>query len=202
MAVQAHNALGTVGLVGIDEHVQHVRTILKNVIRAAPKDDAGAFIGQIQDDLALHGPQKIRRAERALRAVKYRQHGKNRPAGGVFAALLNEFGIKARLFGYGLDQLFIIIGNAETLGHLMGDGAAAAAKLAADGDNGLCHGYYNSLPGVTYILCHLNGSVKRRKNVKSARKIRKICISLLQNGRLSFIIFNWHILAPRDAAAP
>ena len=62
----------------------------------------------------------------------------------------------------------------------MGDGAAAAAKLAADGDNGLCHGYYNSLPGVTYILCHLNGSVKRRKkrgnHAGFTRKNRKICV--------------------------
>ena len=74
----------------------------------------------------------------------------------------------------------LIEGN-NVLGEVVAD-TVIRAKLAADGDNGLCHGYYNSLPGVTYILCHLNGSVKRRKkrgnHAGFTRKNRKICVSV------------------------
>ena len=61
------------------------------------------------------------------------------PGGGVLALLLNEFFVKARFQGHLLDQLLVIVGDVQQLGHPLAHAAAAGAELAADGDDILAH---------------------------------------------------------------
>ena len=61
-------------------------------------------------------------------------------AGGVLAGILHIALVEAALSGNFLDQFLVIAGNTKRLGGLFADGAAAAAKLTADGDNAVFHG--------------------------------------------------------------
>ena len=64
----------------------------------------------------------------------------------MLAGLFNVGWIKAGFRGDFLDQLLVVVFDAEPLGQLFSDAASAAAEFAADGDDSL-HGV--SLP----LLC-------------------------------------------------
>ena len=144
LAVQAHNTLGAVLHIGVDEDVQRIGTVFENKVRAAADDDARPLRGQIADDVGLADVELIGHGHRVDQTHRV---GGNRDIeqeaagdGGVFADFLNELVREAALLGHLIDQLLVIVGNSELLGDLLANGSAAAAELPADGNHFVCHG--------------------------------------------------------------
>ena len=144
LTVQAHNTLGAVLHIGVDEDVQRIGTVFENKVRAAANDDARALGGQIADDVGLADVELIGHGHRVDQTHRV---GGNRDIeqeaagdGGVFADFLNELVREAALLGHLIDQLLVIVGNSELLGDLLADGSAAAAELTANGNHFVCHG--------------------------------------------------------------
>jgi len=143
LAVALAHAGGAVLHVGMDEDVQAVRLVLQDEIRAAADDDARALAGQIADDVCLADVELIRHGHGVDQPHRVGRHGDVEQEaagdGGVFADLLDELVREAALLCDLVDQLLIVIGDAEFLGHRLADASSAAAKLAADGDDLVCH---------------------------------------------------------------
>ena len=131
------------GHVGVDENVQAVRLILQDEVRAAANDDARALAGKITDDVRLADVEFIRHGHGIDQTHRVRGDGniKQEAAGnrGVFTDLLDELMREAAFLGDLIDQFLVIIGDAEPLGHRLTDASSAATKLAADGDDLICH---------------------------------------------------------------
>ena len=142
LAVQADDAVCPVGHGGMDKDVEHVLPLPQDIVGAAADNDASALLCQLQDDLPLHTPQKVRGGH----AVHHSGHSLSRQgigqqalAHGELPPLLDEPGVKAGLFRHGLDQLLIVIFPAQALGQGLAHAASAAAKLTADGDDPFFH---------------------------------------------------------------
>ena len=60
-------------------------------------------------------------------------------AGGILSGLLDVFLVKAAFGSEFLDQCSVVAPDAQMLCHQFADGSAAAAKLAADGDDAFFH---------------------------------------------------------------
>ena len=127
------------GHVGVDENVQAVRLILQDEVGAAADDNARTLAGKIADDVRLADVELIRHGHGIDQTHRVRGDGniKQEAAGdrGVFADLLDELMREAAFFGDLVNQLLVIIGDAELLSHRLADASSAAAKLAADGDD-------------------------------------------------------------------
>lgn len=116
----------------MNEYFQTIGFLPQNIIGTAPHDDAGSLLGNLQNDLVLDIPQNIF-IGRPQRSV-----GKQRlqmAAGHTLARLLYIVLGKTAFFGQLLDQFGIIAGDAELLRDGFSNGAAAAAKFTADGNN-------------------------------------------------------------------
>lgn len=113
----------------MDEDLQAVGLIL---VRTAAHDDAGLLFGKLCDDPALHFPEDIliRGAKGAVGECRGQK-----ASGRVLARFLDIVLGKAALLRELFDELGIIAGDAELIGDLFADGAAAAAEFAADGDD-------------------------------------------------------------------
>ena len=120
----------------MDKDLEALGPVLQNVVRATAHDDAGPFCGKVCDDLVLPLPQDILvgGAEHPVR-----ESVREETAGSVLSRLLHIIRREAGLLRHFLNDLRIIAGDAQFFRHLFADGASAAAKLAADGDNSVFH---------------------------------------------------------------
>lgn len=59
LAIHLDDALCAKRGIGVDEHAQKIRLIAQDVVCTPPHDDAGAFLGQIRDDLELDFPKVV-----------------------------------------------------------------------------------------------------------------------------------------------
>ena len=136
LAVDPHDAVSPEFHVRVDEHFQAVGAVLQDKIGAASHNDAGLFFCQFPDDPVLQLPEQVLvgGAEAAV--------GKGRSeeaAGGVLSGLLDVVFVKAAFGSQFLDQFGIVAPDAQMLCHQLADGSAAAAKLAADGNDAFFH---------------------------------------------------------------
>ena len=91
---------------------------------------------------ALNAPEEIRRGEPAhdaRNALHVEGVGQAAADGRVLTRLLDIAGVKAGFQRDLVDQLLVVVGNAQPFGELLADGPAAAAKFAADGDDAHIH---------------------------------------------------------------
>ena len=144
LAVQAHNALGAMLHIGMDENMQRVRTVLEDEVRTAADDDAGTLFRQVADDVGLADVELVgngHRVDQTHRVGRDRDIEQEAAGdGGVFTDFLDELVREAAFLCYLIDQLLVIVGNSELLGDFFANGSAAAAELPADGDHFVCHG--------------------------------------------------------------
>ena len=138
LAVDLHDALGAERQIRMDKDLQAVRRALQNVVRATAHDDAGSFCGKVCDDLVLPLPQDILvgGAEHPVR-----ESVREETAGSVLPRFLHIIRRKAGLLRHFLNDLRIIAGDVQLFRRPFADGASAAAKLAADGDNSVFHAF-------------------------------------------------------------
>ena len=120
----------------MDKDLQAIGAVLQDKIGAASYDDAGLFFCQLPDDPVLQLPEQVLVGEAEAAAGKGR--GKE-TAGGVLSGLLDVALVKAAFDSQFLDQLGVVAPDAKMLCHQFADGSAAAAKLAADGDDAFFH---------------------------------------------------------------
>ena len=123
----------------MDKDLQAVLPLPENIVRAAAHDDAGPLVRQVQNDLALDDPQKVvgRQAVHGVAAAHARKGIGEQvfPGRSVLPLLLHKFLVKASGHGHLFDQLLVVVGHAQQLGHPLAHGAAAASELPADGDD-------------------------------------------------------------------
>ena len=136
LAVDPHDAVSPELHVRVDKDLQAVGAVLQDKIGAASYDDAGLFFCQLPDDPVLQLPEQVLVGEAEAAAGKGR--GKE-TAGGVLSGLLDVALVKAAFDSQFLDQLGVVAPDAKMLCHQFADGSAAAAKLAADGDDAFFH---------------------------------------------------------------
>ena len=55
----SRNALASKGCIGRNEHMESLRAVFQNHIRASPYDDARPFVGSMADDAALGHKQTV-----------------------------------------------------------------------------------------------------------------------------------------------
>ena len=142
LAVELDDAVLAELVIGVDEDVQSIFPVLQDVVGVTANDDAGALVRQLEDDAALDIPQEIIGAQAihdAGDALGGEGVGEEALAGGMFAVLLHVIGGEAGLDGDLFDQLLVVEGDAQLLGHQTANGAAAAAEFTADGDDLLFH---------------------------------------------------------------
>ena len=114
----------------MNEYVQAVSLILKDEIRAAADDHAGAFICQFLDDPALDAEHFVL-IRQSCAAV--REH--SREPSSVLCFLFYVFRGISALLRYFLDQLRVVARNAEFFRDQFSDCSSAAAKFTADCDD-------------------------------------------------------------------
>ena len=136
LTVDLHDALGTERHIRVDKDFQAVCLVPQNIVGTAANNDAGTLFRQLRDDLVLMLPENV--------LVGGAEHpvGKGRgqeAAGSVLARLLHIVRREAGLLRHFLNDLRVIAGDAQLFRYLFADGASAAAKLAADGDNSVFH---------------------------------------------------------------
>ena len=122
--------------------MEHIFTVLQDVVGVAAHDDTGAFVGDLEDHAALDIPQKIiggKAVHDTGDALGGEGIGKEAAAGGMLAVFLHKIGGEAGFDGDLLDQLLIIEGDAQLFGNQTADGTSAAAEFTADGDDLLFH---------------------------------------------------------------
>ena len=152
-AVKQHNTLGPVVLTGVHKHIEHIVPVLQNIIRAAAHDHAVAFFCQIQNNLALHRPQIIRRRQSVhhLRRTNGRKGvGQAALAGGILAGLLNIALGKTGFLRHMAHQLLVIIIPAQRRSNSLAHGAPAGAELSTNGNYFYRHGKA-PLPGAAKL---------------------------------------------------
>ena len=158
--IDALNALGRVGRgevivrngvlcavdrVGVNEYVETIVALAQYVIGTAPDNDAGLFLREFLNDVALEDVDFIHRGEcvggmTAVVVGDAHVHIEQAAAGGgIFARFLDEFQRKSALLCDQSNEAFVIAGNAQFLRHHFGDCAPAASKLAADRDDTRLH---------------------------------------------------------------
>ena len=122
----------------IHEHPQHVLALPQDVVTAAAKDHAGAFLGQLLDDTALQNEHLIAQRQLVAHGVQAVQQAVGVPflAGGN--SLLRQAGV---LCCHG-DQLLVVKLDAQCLCHVLCDVASAGAVLTAQSDDRLCHNVF------------------------------------------------------------
>ena len=136
LAVDLHDAVSPELHVGVDKDLQAVGAVLQDKIGAAPHNDAGLFFCQFPDDPVLQLPKQVLvgGAEAAVG-----EGGGEEAAGGILSGLLDVVFVKAAFGSQFPDQFGVVAPDGEMLCHQFADGSAAAAKLAADGDDAFFH---------------------------------------------------------------
>ena len=150
-AVFADGAGDAVGQRRVDEHIQAVGAVAQNIIGAAPDDDAGAFLGQLADDLALQDEEIVRSGQPV---VDEHRIGVIAVGGQVEQIIGRDllFGVsdvidgKTTLLGGEVDQDLVVESVSQHFGSLFADAASAAAVLATNGDDACCHVNQSLLP--------------------------------------------------------
>ena len=132
-----HNTLRPLLHARMDKHIQAIRFLPENIIRAAPDDDAGAFFRQLFDYPALDIPDLILICQAHAAICK---HCGEPSAGGGFSFLPDIVGSIAALLRDLLDQLRVIARDSQLLGNHFPDGTSAASEFAADGNHSVKHG--------------------------------------------------------------
>ena len=136
--VDLHDAVGAERQIRVDKDLQAVRRVLQNIVGTAANDDARAFCGKVCDDLVLPLPQDI------LVGGAEGSIGKRRseePTGGIFSCFFDIVRREAGLLRHFLNDLCVIARNTQFFRHLFADGASAAAKLTADGNDSVFHAF-------------------------------------------------------------
>ena len=126
----------------MDESVESVRTILQNVVGIPAHNDAGAFVRQLQNHIALNVPQKIcgrHSVHHPGNTLGGESIGKKTLSGGVFPVFFYKLGGEAGLHSNLVYQLLVIEGDTQFLRNLPANAAAAAAEFTADGNNLFLH---------------------------------------------------------------
>ena len=138
----------------VDEDAQMVGVAGERVVRAAADDDAGTLFGDLADGvegsqvhLLLQGIPHA--GARQGEHVGVHGNGVEQTLGPLVEVLQNLLAQAAFLGGL-LQNLLIVKGNAQLLGHTDADFLAAAAELSSDGDDGLHSG--TSFLGASIIL--------------------------------------------------
>ena len=136
LAVDPHDAVSPELHVRVDKDLQAVGAVLQDKIGAASHNDAGLFFCQFPDDPVLQLPKQVLvgGAEAAVGEGRGEE-----AAGGVLSGLLDVVFVKAAFGSQFLDQFGVVALDAQMLCHQFADGSAAAAKLAADGDDAFFH---------------------------------------------------------------
>ena len=127
----------------MDEDMQAVGPVLQNEVGTAAHNHARTLVCKVADDIRLADIELIGDGHCVDQAHRMGRDGdveqKAARHCGVFADLFDEFVREAALLRDRIDQFLIIVGNSKSLCNGLADGAAAAAKLTADGDNFVGH---------------------------------------------------------------
>ena len=132
LAVDSHDAVCPELQVGVDKDLQAVGAVLQDEVGAAPHDDAGLFFCQFPDDPVLQLPKQVLVSETEAAVGEGRS---KEAAGGVLSGLPDVVFVKAAFCSQLLKQFGVVAWDTQMLCHQFADGSAAAAKLAADGDD-------------------------------------------------------------------
>ena len=136
LAVDPHDAVSPELHVRVDKDLQAVGAVLQDEVGAASHDDAGLFFCQFPDDPVLQLPKQV--LVGGAEAAVGEGRGK-KTAGGVLSGFLDVALVKAAFCSQLLKQFGVVAPDAQMLCHQFADGSAAAAKLAADGDDAFFH---------------------------------------------------------------
>ncbi len=134
--IDPHDAVSPELHVRVDKDLQAVGAVLQDKIGAASYDDAGLFFCQLPDDPVLQLPEQV--LVSGTEAAVSEGRGEE-AAGSVLSGLLDVVFVKAAFGSQFLDQFGVVAPDAQMLCHQFADGSAAAAKLAADGDDAFFH---------------------------------------------------------------
>ena len=134
--IDPHDAVSPELHVRVDKDLQAVGAVLQDKIGAASYDDAGLFFCQLPDDPILQLPEQV--LVGGAKTAVGEGRGKE-AAGSVLSGILDVAFVKAAFGSQFLDQFSVVAPDAQMLGHQFADGPAAAAKLAADGDDAFFH---------------------------------------------------------------
>ena len=109
---------------------------MQDEVGAAPHDDAGLFFCQFPDDPVLQLPKQVLVSETEAAVGEGRS---KEAAGGVLSGLPDVVFVKAAFCSQLLKQFGVVAWDTQMLCHQFADGSAAAAKLAADGNDMFFH---------------------------------------------------------------
>ncbi|CAN3976046.1 30S ribosomal protein S4, partial [Dysosmobacter welbionis] len=141
-----------------DKQAQVVGIVRQGVVRAPADDNAGPLVRDVPDGV------ESRQIHLLFQRVTHTAAGQGKHIGihgdgvqealGPLVEVFKNLLAQAALLGGLLQQLLVIEGNAQLLGHADADLLAAAAKLPADGDDGFhrepsspCWFYYTARRG-------------------------------------------------------